>query len=114
MNSEGFGCHEESDLAAAWAKAYLQIRSVPHREIAPFAMSIHCPDGIVPPDSLKHPMVRALDACFENDGPDYRTVELVAFTLFPQRLWKLHIGNRAEFYREAMRNLRTFATWEPT
>jgi hypothetical protein len=114
MTSVKFGCREECDLTAAWAKAYLQMRLIPSREIAPFAVSIHSPSGIVLPDSLEHPMVRALDACLENDGEDYQTVEMVAFTLFPERTWKLSGGDRAEFYREAMRNLRTFTTWEPT
>jgi thymidylate synthase len=114
MSSERFGCREESDLATAWAKGYLHMRSLRSKEIAPFAVSIHSPSGIVLPDSLEHPMVRALDTCLQKDGEDYQTVEMVAFTLFPERLWKLSAGDRLEFYREAMRNLRTFTTWEPT
>jgi len=114
MSSDSFGCREESDLAAAWAKAYLHMRSVRNREIAPFAVSIHSESGIVLPDTLEHPMVRALDACLKHDGEDYQPIEMVAFTLFPDRLWKLCGGDRQEFYREALRNLRTFATWEPT
>jgi hypothetical protein len=114
MSSERFGCREESDLAAAWAKAYLLMRTIRSREVSPFAVSVHSPSGIEAPNSLEHPMVRALDACLKNDGEDYQSVEMVAFTLFPERTWQLSGGDRAEFYREAMRNLRTFATWEPT
>lgn len=114
MSSERFGCREESDLAAAWAKAYLQMRTISSREISPFAVSVHSPSGIELPNSLEHPMVRALDTCLKNNDEDYQSVEMVAFTLFPERTWKLSDGNRAEFYREAMRNLRTFASWEPT
>src|SRR5579871_468448 len=114
MSSDGFGCREETDLAAAWAKAYLHMRTISEREIAPFAVTVHSPLGIVLPDSLGHPMVRALDACLQHDNADYQPVEMVAFTLFPDRLWKLCAGDRQEFYREALRNLRTFATWEPT
>lgn len=114
MNSESFGCREESDLAAAWAKVYLRMRKVPDREIAPFAVSVHSPSGIEMPDSLGHPLVRALDQCLAADGKDYQPVEMVAFTIFPDRIWKLCGGNRGEFYREAMRSLRAFTRWEPT
>lgn len=114
MSSKNFGCRVESDLASAWAKAYLLMRAIPSREISPFAVSIHSPSGIELPNSLEHPMVRALDACLKHDGEDYQSVEMVAFTLFPERTWQLSGDDRAEFYREAMRNLRTFAAWEPT
>lgn len=114
MSSEAFGCREETDLTAAWAKAYLQMRETPGREIAPFAVSIHSPSGIALPNSLEHPMVRALDECLKQDDQGYQPVEMVAFTIFPDRLWKMCGGNRNEFYREAMRNLRTYTTWEPT
>ncbi len=106
MSSVAFGCREETDLATAWANAYLQMRQAPGREIAPFAVSISAPSGIVPPNSL--------DTCLEQDAQDYHSVELVAFTIFPDRIWKLCGGSRPDFYRESMRNLRTFANWEPT
>lgn len=114
MSSEAFGCREETDLAVAWAKAYLRMRQTPGREIAPFAVSIHSPSGIALPDSLAHQMVRALDECLKSDGEDYQPVEMVAFTIFPDRIWKLCAGNRDEFYREAMLSLRAFSRWEPT
>lgn len=114
MSSDTFGCREESDLAAAWAKAYLYMRKVPDQEIGPFAVSIHADTGIVLPDSLAHPMVRALDRCLTADGQDYKPVEIVAFTIFPERIWKLCGADRAEFYREAMLSLRAFTNWEPT
>src|SRR5689334_19575988 len=114
MSSKTFGCREESDLAAAWAKAYLQMRETPGKEIAPFAVSIHSPSGISLPDSLEHPMVRRLDECLKKDSKDYRSIEIVAFTIFPERIWKLCGGDQLVFYREAMRSLRTFAKWEPT
>src|SRR5438105_443799 len=106
MSNEAFGCREETDLAAAWAKAYMQMRRTPRKEIAPFAVSIHSQSGIALPNSLEHPMVRALDECLKNDDKKYHSVEMVAFTIFPDRTWKLCGGSRADFYREAMRNLR--------
>ncbi len=114
MSSEAFGCREETDLAAAWAKAYLQMRQTPGKEIAPFAVSIYSPSGIALPNSLEHPMVRALDECLKHDAQDYHPVEMVAFTVFPDRIWKLCGGNTDEFYREAMLSLRTFTKWGPT
>jgi hypothetical protein len=113
MSSEEFGCGEETDLATAWARAYLQMCRTPRKEIAPFAVSIHCPSGIALPNSLEHPIVRALDASLKHDDQDYNQVEAVAFTIFPERIWKLCGGERAEFYREAMPTLRTLTSWEP-
>jgi hypothetical protein len=113
MSNKTFGCRKENDLATAWAKAYRVMRKCTKRELSPFAVTIHNPAGIVIPDSLQHPMVRALDACLATSGKGYQSVELVAATIFPDRTWKLCGGDRHEFYREAMRNLRTYAKWEP-
>src|SRR5580704_5735942 len=113
MISNEFGCREESDLAAAWANVYRTMRKTGKREIAPFALTLHNPSGIVVPDSLVHPMVRALDESLRACGKGYSSVELVAATIFPERIWKLCAGDRNEFYREAMLNLRTYAKWEP-
>lgn len=113
MSSKVFGCREFNDLAKAWAKAYLLMRETPKKELSPFGVSVHDPEGIILPDSYSHPLVLALDACLASDGKDYSSVETVAFTIFPERLWKLFAGDREGFYREALRNLRTFCTWEP-
>lgn len=113
MSSKRFGCREENDLAAAWAKAYRVMRRTPKRELAPFAVTVHNPTGIVVPDSITHPMVRALDECLKTGGKGYPSVELVAATIFPERTWKLCSGDRQELYRESMLNLRTYAKWEP-
>jgi hypothetical protein len=113
MSSKKFGCRQETDLAAAWAKAYRVMRKTPKRELAPFAVTVHNPAGIVVPDSLGHPMVRTLDACLLAEGKGYQAVELIAATIFPERTWRLCEGDRQEFYREAMLNLRTYFKWEP-
>src|SRR5437588_840775 len=105
MSSKKFGCREESDLAAAWAKAYRVVRKTPKRELSPFAVTVHNASGIVVPDSLGHPMVRALDECLRSSGKGYQAVELVAATIFPERSWRLCEGDRQELYREAMLNL---------
>ena len=114
MCNETFGCREEPDLATAWANAFLCMRGTPGREIAPFAVSVRAPSGIALPDSHENPLVRALDRCLESDRKGYQAVEMVACTIFPERIWKLCANDRVEFYREAMRSLRTFAAWEPT
>jgi hypothetical protein len=88
------------------------MRQTHGKEISPFALSITVPSGITLPDSLEHPLVRALDRCLRED--DYQPVEMVAFTIFPDRIWKLCEGERRTLYREAMLSLRTFAKWEPT
>jgi hypothetical protein len=113
MSRKKFSCREESDLATAWAKVYRVMRKTPKRELSPFAVTVHNPSAIVVPDSLGHPMVRALDECLRTSGKGYQLVESVAATIFPERLWKVCAGDRQEFYREAMLNLRTFAKWEP-
>ena len=113
MSNKTFGCREETDLAAAWAKTYRLMRKNTQRELSPFALTVHNTNGIIVPDSLKHPMVRALDASLEASGKGYQSVELVAATIFPNRIWKLCDGNRKELYREAMLNLRTYTKWEP-
>jgi len=89
------------------------MRKATKRELSPFAVTVHNPSGIVVPDSLEHPMVRALDECLRAAGKGYQSVELVAATIFPERLWRLCAGDRQELYREAMLNLRTFTKWEP-
>jgi hypothetical protein len=114
MSSDTFGCREEPDLITAWANAFLRLRRMSGREIAPFAVSVYSPAGIALPDSLGHPLVRALDRCLDHDRKGYQPVETVAFTIFPERIWKLCAEDRTEFYREAMLNLRTFTSWEPT
>src|SRR5262245_41148449 len=113
MSSKSFGCREDTDLAAAWAKAYRVMRKTTKRELAPFAVTVHNPAGIVVPDSLVHPMVRALDACLLSEGKGYQSVEMVAATIFPERTWRLCWGDRKEFYHESMLNLRTYVKWEP-
>jgi len=113
MSSKNFGCREEDDLATAWAKAYRKMWKTPKRELSPFAVTVCNPSGIVIPDSIKHPMVRSLDACLKACDKGYQPVDLVATTIFPERTWKLCDGDRKEFYRESMLNLRTYAKWEP-
>ncbi len=111
MTSAEFSPRTEPSLSAAWANAYLAIRKHSNREISPFAVSIQTPSRLSLSDTLSDPLVKAIDACLDSEG--YQTVEKVAFTLFPERTWRLCGGDRQEFYKEAMRNLRTFVTWEP-
>ena len=114
MSSEAFGCREETDLAAAWAKAYLQMRRTPGREIAPFAVTVHSPAGVVLPDTLKHPMVIALDECLRSDGEEYHTVEMIACTIFPDRIWKLMRRGPRGILPRGHAQPAAFTSWEPT
>ena len=111
MSNSVFYSHQDSSLDAAWAHAYLELIEHPSRELAPFTVSIVAAGGLTVPDSLSHPMVKALDACLEQD--DHQNVEKVAFTIFPERLWRICGGDRQELYREFMLSLRTYVKWEP-
>jgi len=92
---------DEPDLSKAWAKAVLHVIDHAGHEISPLVLSVTGFDenGIPTEDSA----VRlALDnLLLENN---MLSVEDVAFTIFPQRLWKVAQGDRVklfEYYRDA-------------
>lgn len=91
----------EPDLSKAWARAVLHVIDHAGLEISPLVLSVtgFDDDGMPAED----PTVRqALDTLLLAKG--MRNVEDVAFTIFPQRLWRLAGGDRErlfEFYRMA-------------
>jgi hypothetical protein len=111
MSNPTFTPRREPSLLAAWANAYLQMRKHPGREIAPFAVSVESPCALSLAETHEEPLVRALNACLDHDG--HQTVEKVAFTIFPERIWRLCGSDRKALYREAMTSLRALVRWEP-
>lgn len=92
---------DESDLSRAWAKAVLHVLDHPGPEISPLILSVSGfdEDGGV----IETPDVRiALDTLLL--AKQMRSVEDVAFTIFPQRIWQVVQGDRAalfKYYRDA-------------
>ena len=87
---------DESDLSRAWAKAVLHVRDNPGTEISPLILSVSgfSEDGGV----VETPTVRtALDTLLLAE--QIRSVEDVAFTIFPQRIWQVAQGDRATLFR---------------
>jgi hypothetical protein len=92
---------DESDLSRAWGKAVLYVLDHPGPEISPLILSVSGFDadgGVV-----ETPAVRtALDTLLS--AKQMRSVEDVAFTIFPQRIWQVAQGDRAalfKYYRDA-------------
>jgi hypothetical protein len=92
---------DEADLSRAWAKAVLHVLKHAGPEISPLILSVSGFDERSV--ASETPAVRAaLDALLL--VKNMRSVEDVAFTIFPQRLWQIAQGNRAalfKFYRDA-------------
>lgn len=91
----------EPNLSRAWAKAVLHVLDHAGTDISPLVLSVTgFDDNGVPAEA---PEVRhALDVLLK--GQHLRSVEDVAFTIFPQRLWQVAQGDRGllfKFYRDA-------------
>lgn len=87
---------DEPDMSRAWAKAVLHVIDHSGSEISPLILSVTGFDerGAVP----ETPTIRiALDTLFL--AKRMRSVEDVAFTIFPQRLWKVAQGDRTALFR---------------
>ena len=87
---------DESDLSRAWVKAVLHVLDNPGPEISPLILSVSGfrEDGGV----VETPTVRtALDTLLL--AKQMRSVEDVAFTIFPQRIWQVAQGDRATLFR---------------
>lgn len=91
----------EASLSTAWAKAVLHVIDHAGREVSPLILSVTGFDeeGL----SYEDKEVRAaLDRLLAANK--MLTVEDVAFTIFPQRIWKIARGDRAKLfalYRDA-------------
>lgn len=103
-------CHSEPSLAAAWARAFIQMSRPPQRDLAPFLVSIAAgPDGQpIENDELRS----ALDASLEES--DKLTIEKVAKTIFPQAIWRHVKGDRQALYDYYRQYLPDYVGMAPT
>lgn len=88
-------CIEDDNLSRAWSRAFLHICDHPGTTIQPLLVSLtgFTPAGDIPED----PAVRAaLDACLQATGK--RDIEAVAWTIFPQDLWRFAQPNRHRLF----------------
>ncbi len=86
---------DESNLSKAWAKAILHIIDHAGKEVSPLILSVTGFDdnGNPAEDSAVR---QALDELLI--AKSMQNVETVAYTIFPQRLWKIAQGNRARLF----------------
>lgn len=93
--------YEDNLISAAWARIFLDLICNPGTEISPLVVSLggfskdNNTDEI---ESIRH----ELDACLKKKRQ--HSVERVAFTIFPERIWKIARPDRAklfELYRQA-------------
>ena len=86
---------EDDNLSRAWGRAFLHMLDHPGTEISPLVVSISGFDA--DNQAIESADIRmTLDAVFaETGGWD---VETVAFTIFPQRYWKLANGDRKRLF----------------
>ncbi len=96
----------DTNLSRAWARSFLHMLDNPGTEISPLVVSLNGFDA--DDQATESADIRAgLDAVFaETDNWD---IETVAFTIFPQRYWKLANGDRKKLfaiYRDAFPRLQ--------
>jgi len=87
---------DESDISRAWAKAVLHVIEHAGPEISPLILSVNGfeEQGTIP----EIPAIRkALDTLLLTKR--ISSVDDVAFTIFPQRLWRVAQGDRAALFR---------------
>ena len=111
MSNSTFYARQEPSLELAWARTFLEMIEQPGRELAPFTMSIEASSGLTLPDTLTHPLAKALDASLKHETG--QEIEKIALPLFPERLWRVSGGDRQEFYAEFLRNQPAYVGWEP-
>jgi len=87
---------DEPDISRAWAKAMLHVIDHSGPEITPLILSVtgFNEKGSIPETSS---IRTALDALLLAKAE--RSVDDVAFTIFPQRLWQVAQGDRAALFR---------------
>ena len=87
---------DELDISRAWAKAMLHVIDHPGPEVTPLILSVtgFNEKGPIPETSS---IRTALDMLLLAKAE--RSVDDVAFTIFPQRLWQVAQGNRAVLFR---------------
>jgi hypothetical protein len=108
--SEAMYCsQEETNLSAAWARAFLAVSTKYGRELSPFLVSItgfH--DGRVIEDKdLRH----ALDTSLDESG--HQSIETVANTIFPESLWRRSGCDRTKLFEQYLENLPDYVAMAP-
>jgi len=96
----------DTNLSCAWARLLLQVLSGAGTEVSPLILSLSGfhEDGVIPEDST---LRQALDCLLTKKGR--LVVDDVAFTIFPQRLWKMSRGERTRLF-DLYRS--TFPRWQ--
>ena len=97
---------DATNLSHAWARLLLQVLDGAGTEVAPLVLSLSGfgQDGQIVEDRA---IRRALDQLLVRKGRI--AVEKVAFTIFPQRLWKMSRGDRTRLFA---RYRETFPRWQ--
>jgi thymidylate synthase len=87
---------DEPSLSRAWAEAFLHVIDNPGKEITPLVVSItgFADDGTPREDPI---LRQALDDLLVLKG--WQSIEDVAYTIFPERLWRMAGGNRAKLFK---------------
>jgi hypothetical protein len=91
----------ESNISRAWAKAVIHIIDHSGIEISPLILSVtgfKCHGEVEESKAIRS----ALDGLLFENG--HRSIDDVAFTIFPQRIWKLAKGDRGalfKYYKDA-------------
>lgn len=91
---------EDEDLSLAWGRVVRHVVSHKGKEVSPLVVSItgFGEDGTV----VETPEIRvALDDLLAEQG--FKDIENVAFTIFPQRYWKMAHGDRKKLFSSYIR-----------
>lgn len=96
----------DTNLSRAWARLLLRVLDESGTEVAPLVLSV---SGFAQSGkAVEDPAVRrALDNLLTRKGRS--VVENVAFTIFPQRLWKMSRGDRTRLFALYR---KTFPRWQ--
>lgn len=97
---------EDRNVSRAWAKLLTYVFRRPGKEISPLILSVteFGPNGEVEEDAA---LRAALDALLRSKQK--LAIEEVAFTVFPQRLWRMSRGDRSRFFHIYR---QTFPRWQ--
>lgn len=85
----------ETNLSLAWSKVLLYVVTSPGTEIAPLVLSLSgfAANNVIPENDL---LREALDALLRRKG--FLTIDDVAWTIFPQSLWRMSGSDRSKLY----------------
>ncbi len=102
---------EESSVSRAWARAFLHVMDSPGTEISPLVVSIDGfgSGGEIPEDGAMRAAMDAALGVFDDWD-----VETVAFTIFPERYWRMAQGDRAKFFEMCRSALPRLMAMNPT